>query len=645
MKNFINFLPPWVETNIQPAFYDKESGTVLQQTARMYAKVNQLVRKFNELEESFSNIENYFDNLDVQEEINNKLDKMAEDGTLQEIVGEFLDPFIDKFNTFADTFTQTALKGEYLVTRYKEAGTATSFDPTIPHEMEGICHVGNNKVVVFYSPRGQEVTENTDCLIEELDLSTAEASVNRQSTISGLMHCNSCCFNPTTNKIYVTPSQYYDTDHYEYVNTVVVLNYNNFSIDSTVTFSSLTNLSKIAFDDEKFYCISSNAIYELDMTNATASKLFDLNTKYSSGSQGLEVKDGKFYVMSCYPHLVTVYSSEGVIEKVINIDDYDSWGHASEWFADITFDADDNLLLTPHCTGDYIDYSFNKFSLYINYITRINLNGNIISTPIDSFLRTAHEYFADTTGSIEAVTRATGSQAYPMKSIQEVLRNYYYNLLGLRIVGTNHFTYRGTIILDNQSLNTDNNITCEGVKMRNSEIGCGQLICNSKLIDVQKSTIRADKMYLRYSGDEYHVIRNSTIEVPEVYSTGTSTPKIELSACHIIKYNNTYKSKKQSPLDVIQSSISVSGNTLTADFSNYISDTAFNPNAYILGLNLNDPGESITYLRCQGLGNNRAIKDSAGNSYTFTTYNASTKSVTITGSNVSHITVVSMVVL
>ena len=28
-KLFVNFLPPWVETNIQPAFYDKESGSVL----------------------------------------------------------------------------------------------------------------------------------------------------------------------------------------------------------------------------------------------------------------------------------------------------------------------------------------------------------------------------------------------------------------------------------------------------------------------------------------------------------------------------------------------------------------------------------------------------------------------------------------
>ena len=117
MENiFVEFLPPWVETGIQPAFYDKESGTVLQQTARMYARVNMLIRMFNKLSkqtkdeverfedevndtvEEYINkfnelhdyVHDYFDNLDVQQEINNKLDDMVEAGTLQEIIADYL---------------------------------------------------------------------------------------------------------------------------------------------------------------------------------------------------------------------------------------------------------------------------------------------------------------------------------------------------------------------------------------------------------------------------------------------------------------------------------------------------------------------------------------------------------------------------
>ena len=43
-------------------------------------------------------VANYFDNLDVQNEINNKLDTMAEDGTLMSLIGPYLQPYINSQN-------------------------------------------------------------------------------------------------------------------------------------------------------------------------------------------------------------------------------------------------------------------------------------------------------------------------------------------------------------------------------------------------------------------------------------------------------------------------------------------------------------------------------------------------------------------
>lgn len=114
--NKINFLPPWVETNLQPSFYDVESGTCLQQTSRMYAKVNQLVRTANEQNETIADyiqqfinlrnyVEDYFDNLDVQVEINNKLDEMASDGSLGTIINEVVQPTITELNNNYEAFT------------------------------------------------------------------------------------------------------------------------------------------------------------------------------------------------------------------------------------------------------------------------------------------------------------------------------------------------------------------------------------------------------------------------------------------------------------------------------------------------------------------------------------------------------------
>lgn len=137
MQNiFIELLPPWIETGLQPAFYDKESGTVLQQVSRMWAKMIQLGEAFNTFSEDTATFVNqfvddtnetvddyiekfndlhdyvydYFDNLDVQEEINNKLDQMVEAGTLQEIIDAYLDSNITwTFDTVADMKAATNL--------------------------------------------------------------------------------------------------------------------------------------------------------------------------------------------------------------------------------------------------------------------------------------------------------------------------------------------------------------------------------------------------------------------------------------------------------------------------------------------------------------------------------------------------------
>ena len=66
-----------------------------------------LTAAFNELQ---SFVENYFANLDVQEEINNKLDQMAEDGTLQEIITTYIQANVAwTFDTVADMKLATNL--------------------------------------------------------------------------------------------------------------------------------------------------------------------------------------------------------------------------------------------------------------------------------------------------------------------------------------------------------------------------------------------------------------------------------------------------------------------------------------------------------------------------------------------------------
>ena len=118
----INFLPPWAETNLQPAFYDVESGTSLQQTARMYNKVNELVRtantqneiiadyieQFNELHDY---VYDYFDNLDIQQEVNHKIDRMVETGEIADILANVVDEPIADMQQDIRTF-ESSVNGQ-----------------------------------------------------------------------------------------------------------------------------------------------------------------------------------------------------------------------------------------------------------------------------------------------------------------------------------------------------------------------------------------------------------------------------------------------------------------------------------------------------------------------------------------------------
>ena len=155
---FIEFLPPWVETGLQPAFYDRESGTVLQQTARMYAKVNELVKAVNGMDkvikEYVDYIDNYFKNLDVQEEINNKLDDMAEGGELAEYIAQYANlPCVHAYDTIADMASSSSLvDGSFARAMSKTvAGTGDGAYYKIREAEEGDTPDGENLVAITLS--------------------------------------------------------------------------------------------------------------------------------------------------------------------------------------------------------------------------------------------------------------------------------------------------------------------------------------------------------------------------------------------------------------------------------------------------------------------------------------------------------------
>lgn len=102
----------WVH-KVLPAVYD-ESLSYYELLCKVIDKLNETIDLSNGTAEGLKELQdyvaNYFDNLDVQEEINNKLDEMAESGELAEIIAQYLESqAIIGFNTCSSLASATNL--------------------------------------------------------------------------------------------------------------------------------------------------------------------------------------------------------------------------------------------------------------------------------------------------------------------------------------------------------------------------------------------------------------------------------------------------------------------------------------------------------------------------------------------------------
>lgn len=89
-------LPHWVLTDKNPAFYDTESATAIEQTAKLYGAVNELIEDFNQLDEETTNhlseqdqdIENQ-KNVVIPATIKDEIQNQIDNGTFEQAINEY----------------------------------------------------------------------------------------------------------------------------------------------------------------------------------------------------------------------------------------------------------------------------------------------------------------------------------------------------------------------------------------------------------------------------------------------------------------------------------------------------------------------------------------------------------------------------
>lgn len=81
---------PWINETFDALTNYELMGKIIEYLNNIISNENAVQSNVTELYNAFIELYNYFNNLDVQDEINNKLDAMVEDGTLQEIIASYL---------------------------------------------------------------------------------------------------------------------------------------------------------------------------------------------------------------------------------------------------------------------------------------------------------------------------------------------------------------------------------------------------------------------------------------------------------------------------------------------------------------------------------------------------------------------------
>jgi len=467
-KIFVNFLPPWVETNIQPAFYDKESGSVLQQTARMYAKVQCLVRMFNKLSKETKEtvdeyiakfvelkdfVDTYFENLDVQEEINNKLDAMAEDGTLQSLIYEAINvPQGMSFNL--KRIGRKLFEG----TLDNETGKAMS--------MQGGVLIGDN--LVAYVLWDSYNALNVNSVIVQ-NIVTGEIIRTADYNFGW---CNSVAY--YDGKLYIAVRGTTDDGVSTNNGIIKVLNVGTLALVDTITMPF--NVNAIYHNEDGFYLLqeSSGNIYLYDNTLTSAIKTIEIDDV--NYHQNICVDSAYIYLLTSRAiNSLQLFDKEtGNLIRAYNVPKFGGRFAVGElqW---IDKDGED-IIIGSDC---------NNLIHGIAQFFKGNLKNNVTTNEFVNFYAQT-VYCNSETDNYDA----DGSSVKPFTEIYETQFIDIPNI----VVNGNNKSYKYVYMSDKQYVRIQNATLSEGIYFQ-----YGELVLNSVTVNYSLNPATLACMYLRNS--------------------------------------------------------------------------------------------------------------------------------------------------
>ena len=390
---------PFIEADFDALTYYELLCKVVQYLNDLNVKTNEIGEQTENLTNAFNELKNYvdtyFDNLDVQEEINNKLDDMVESGEFEEILNNL--KYYQSNINYNKIYQQLFKNGDNVyggISHYFVQGFTMISD-----EIGCFTLISNDqddyaKIIVMNIYTGEVIKEN----------------------YIQTYHSNSISYNPTTNKLYIAHCSERGQETTK-GNAISVVDYDSLTIESEINIINIPSGHRIrsfCYDkiNDKYYAGDLTTVYEIDLTNSTIIKTINLDVIDDSGyNQTIKVYGNKIYafnMLSCI-----IYDLNGKLIKVLPIEQiYQNYNTGEP--EDFEILNDEIIFITSANINSREEQR--QLQIYKGNLFKNNVNvdyselGKAITTNITIYVdNTSNEIFED------------GSVEYPFKNLQNAI--------------------------------------------------------------------------------------------------------------------------------------------------------------------------------------------------------------------------------
>ena len=418
-------------------------------------EINKIINKVNESGEEIETltnsfialqnyVNNYFSNLDVQDEIDNKLDEMAQNGTLAEILR----------NT---KFVASNLNFRNVLIKY--VNDTDIYNGLSHNQPQGFCMI-NSEICCIAFINSSYNDDYTRLLV--FNINTGE--IIKDSYVEGY-HANSLSFNSLDNKIYIANC---NTRGNTPNNNISVIDYVSMTKESEITISNLPSGQRIrsfSYDrvNDKYYAGNINTVYEIDIDTLTIVNTIELSNVENVGTnQTIKVFDNK--IISFNTLAILFYDLQGNLLQIQNIEhSYNNLNTGEPEDFDLTENQD--LIFTSSSKqsprDNIINLQIYKANIYKNSCNILPYN------LISSSATTSFTIYVNCQGTN---IYEDGTQTYPYKSLQTAITiaKQYKQSTIIRISGTEVDDYVYINGIPNISFAIDNDITFGTIEVNSS---------------------------------------------------------------------------------------------------------------------------------------------------------------------------------